>query len=87
MTAPPAKDERDRAGRLTVINDSETHTGHSVCGVCGKDMPACWDTVCAACHRTLCYDCSVVVDDHYWYCKTCDLTGAQPVAWPRKAMA
>ncbi len=42
--------------------------GSSICQSCGKEMPVCWDTVCAHCGGTFCYDCSVGVDGH-WFCK------------------
>lgn len=43
---------------------------NSRCITCGKDMPIIWDTVCAMCGGTLCYDHSTVVDGH-WSCTKC----------------
>jgi hypothetical protein len=61
------KDEQGRIKYLE-LEDVNIHNGHSVCDICGKDMPICWDVVCAECHGTFCYDCSIAVDG-FWYCK------------------
>lgn len=59
---------RDGLGRITYIpSNSNTHSGHSVCGTCSKDMPICWDVVCYGCNRTFCYDC-VESKCGYWLC-------------------
>lgn len=59
-------DEKDDQGRI-IKPDENTEWGHSVCNRCGRDMPACWDTVCFDCGRTFGYECSVGIGDN-WYC-------------------
>jgi len=53
---------------ITNIRGSKDgHSGHSRCVTCGKDMPGCWDTVCATCGDTSCYKCSTERNGH-WHC-------------------
>ncbi|MCK5604808.1 hypothetical protein KAR91_23160 [Candidatus Pacearchaeota archaeon] len=62
---------RDKKGRITYVSlDDPVHTGHSVCGICGKDMPKCWDFVCEECNGTFCYDCANT-KWAFWYCLNC----------------
>lgn len=44
--------------------------GASICNDCGKTMPKIWDVVCYFCHRTFCYDCSMIVGN-FWSCRIC----------------
>lgn len=46
------------------------YTGSSICTTCKKEMPVCWDTVCAGCGDTSCYEHSETVD-RKWYCPKC----------------
>jgi len=64
--------KRDKQGRITEISrDHPNITNcHSVCNVCGKDMPICWDIVCYVCNRTFCYEHAKDIDN-YWYCPEC----------------
>lgn len=61
--------EYDDQGRIT-RPAGNVHGGHSVCNICGKDMPKCWNTVCSRCGRTFCYVHSVEIDS-YWVCTEC----------------
>ncbi len=62
---------KDNQGRIMGVDRSDNiHTGHSVCNKCGKDMPVCWNTICAGCQKTFCYEDSYVQNGH-WYCKKC----------------
>lgn len=47
---------------------TEAHVGNSICTTCGKLMPTCWDTVCAVCGDTSCYDHSGLVEGR-WRCR------------------
>jgi hypothetical protein len=66
-----AYDDQDR-----IVNIKSTKAiglpnhGHSVCNICGKDMPSVWDTVCIKCGGTHCYKHSVTYNN-YWYCWKC----------------
>jgi len=44
----------------------------AICTTCGKKMPGIWDTVCAGCGATSCYNHSTVVNQR-WYCNKCML--------------
>ena len=63
---------RDGLGRITKLSDPDEHVehGHSVCGICGKDMPGVWDIVCNVCLGTFCYE-DAVVKDGMWNCTKC----------------
>lgn len=62
-------DEQERILRLEE-GDEAIHRGHSVCGICGKDMPNVWDVVCLKCNGTFCYDHALAKNGH-WYCLDC----------------
>jgi len=64
---------KDSKGRITYISlDDSINTGHSVCGICGKDMPGCWEIVCRECNGTFCYDCAnIKASRRHWYCLNC----------------
>jgi len=64
------KDKEGRIKCLSPIYDKEVHSGHSVCNICGKDMPTSWHIVCRTCNRTFCYEHAVDIDN-YWYCPEC----------------
>lgn len=42
--------------------------GDSLCVTCGKEMSKCWDTVCAECGDTSCYEHSYQ-DGRNWMCE------------------
>ena len=65
---------KDEAGRIIRLepqdltqDSSITLSGTSICNICGKLMPRCWDVVCKECLGIFCYDCSVTWQGH-WYC-------------------
>ena len=61
---------RDKKKRLVKQSvDICAHEGHSACAYCGKDMPKCWETSCAACGRKLCYDHAQATKDGWWICR------------------
>lgn len=64
----------DSRGRITSIRmdfvQIEPIGGHSVCNECDKDMPKCWDTICARCRHTFCYEHSWTVEGK-WVCSAC----------------
>jgi hypothetical protein len=66
--------ELDDKGRIKKFSfravSGPPYSGHSVCNICGKDMPVCWDVVCYKCSRTFCYECAKVKKGH-WFCKEC----------------
>lgn len=64
------KTKRDWRGRIKRPG-SNCHGGHSVCNVCGKDMPGCWEVVCSKCWRTFCYKHARVSADN-WICVLCE---------------
>lgn len=39
----------------------------SICQGCGKELPLIWETICAHCGSTFCYNCSIALDGH-WFC-------------------
>jgi len=62
---------RNALGYITKIGlDEDIHKGASVCNICGKIMPFCWDVVCKKCNGTSCYD-HAKLKNGYWYCKNC----------------
>jgi len=72
ITREPYRPYEGKYGRITgFIGPADTDHGHSVCGTCGKDMPHCWDTVCAGCGMTFCYDHSFIKNGNLWTCPHC----------------
>lgn len=64
-------DDQDRIVRIKSTKSiGLPNNGHSVCNICGKDMPKVWDTICIICGGTHCYKHSVVYES-YWYCWNC----------------
>ena len=62
---------KDAQGRITQIShDLLISTGHCVCTTCNKDIPKVWDTVCFTCGKTLCHQCSYIINEK-WYCLEC----------------
>ena len=63
---------KDNQGRITQLEEKDEHVsqGHSVCNVCGKDMPGVWEIVCNGCNKTFCYDHARVRKER-WYCPDC----------------
>ena len=60
--------------RDAVVNDDgSAHivgSNGAKCVTCGKEMLRIWDTVCAKCGDTSCYDHSTIVGNQ-WRCEKC----------------
>ena len=66
-----------------VDSDGSGNCGNAVgaiCITCERKMPGIWDTVCASCGGTSCYDHSQVIEGH-WFCVKCTAAGSIAVRW------
>lgn len=67
--------KRDNDNRVTyVIGDGDLgpyYDCHSVCQICGKDMPVVWDVICSICEGAYCYECALGIKG-WWVCKRCN---------------
>lgn len=60
-----------RDARAVVVDGvTKGHAGDALCITCLKEMPGCWDTVCASCGDTSCYAHSHIVGER-WLCERC----------------
>ena len=67
---------KNEAGFITQLEnfDWDVNTGDSICNDCEKIMPICWDSICAICGKTFCYN-HVRIINGFWVCWDHEPTG------------
>lgn len=61
---------REGTRTVKITSGHEVINQSAICCTCAKRMPGCWDTVCADCGNTSCYEHSQAIDG-YWFCQGC----------------